>query len=1457
MALVVTHKTHIMALVRIGTWYLVDSDRTGALQLQETGGDLRALSHIRHNAQNTTSATIYFVHGPGTFAHMTSAIQAAPSLRQTSIRDFLSRPTPQAASLPPPPLQERKRGPKRNEDAALAPTKMNAWTQPLIRAALATDALLAAYDGCRVTHDIPAPPSTSNDSPRPLAPQLGTARLTDREKGLYTVTFDNGHSPLDNVPLPTIQRMRATVPPPLHEGEASPGASSKPLSRALPSFSPPPVEAELTRIVTYNLRDLRTGALGLHRILQSDGGPPAAILLQETHLWKGQQRHRRARDVVPTHYQAYWGCAYDLDGRFGAPQPERAKARPSPPKAQALRPPAQGGVCILLREDVAALSSPKVMVVPPTLANFILHIRLETVSGPPCHLVNAYIHPSNTKAATKAWDYIQSAHQTARTAGEGFILGGDTNANIHKRRHSSEATSNATRLFRRALSGAQALVKADSHDWGYTFHPYAQTASPRRLDEFLLGGRSDWSRAALLSAATAPLDFAENTSDHRPLALTLLADLICTHNTAQLEPPRGGKSEPIAALPMSVDELKVFATQAQAALACNQERLARPAAPDVMRAITQKLQAIGRDTCEHYSPRGGGKKSAQHTGAVCRVLRRLKERTLVPIRLVEKYRAAMCEIGARNPSSLAGRRWATHPLTLELAKAIVKEPESATAQPTLTDWLQSLTKHCRDLRREWTLAKEKRAELAYGDQIRKLRRLVYKRPRLAHRLIFERGGQRHALTHVRDPATGKPTCDPTRVRAAVTAHFQRLATARPEASFDEHPKWTEFVPKRDGNVLQPHIAFTRKLFDTALSRLPNGKRPGDGVYNEWLKNIPEDLKAYIFEWLRSLYEDGAQLPAWFVRSSTILLYKKGDPTLVKNYRPIALSGSIYKLYTRCITMMLQDFAEKNGLLNRTQEGFRPAMGTSRLLSYFLNTLEDAHITNKNLYILYVDFTSAFNTIGHRQLKFILEWMGYPEPIRRALERIYEHPTTVVKTEHGDTEEIALGRGTIQGDTLSPLVFLIFLDPLLQWIEKDSEGYRSELHDHVSTHGGYADDLVGLSTSLAGLKQLASKITEYAQWGDLDINVSKSAVTATVMKPDGIGRAAKLEHGMSFIKLGARGEYVPALQPNEPYKYLGIWVSASLTWKTEYNYLLLKLTEQAASLRSARLLDEQKLNIAEHKVLPLLRYHLPHVPFTRTQLARIEGLYCGIAKDAMRLMKSTASHHCTRPRKAYGLGLPDLLSEQLKADAQNALVELHDEGPVGIVARALLAEYRRRLGYGLLSAAKVDTLQLPGTRLPFLHRLATREGLAALLVGALPRGLEAPLEGPGDHQITLFAALRRSKQLAGLDADAPLVFTPQERAALRTLWGVGAYTLSDIAIHNGPQSRYVDAETLLRTRMQRVQAATPAYHLHLERAAAVLAHSFAGRPLKGSAAATAATQPGLNSHETTPAGSEHP
>ena len=76
--------------------------------------------------------------------------------------------------------------------------------------------------------------------------------------------------------------------------------------------------------------------------------------------------------------------------------------------------------------------------------------------------------------------------------------------------------------------------------------------------------------------------------------------------------------------------------------------------------------------------------------------------------------------------------------------------------------------------------------------------------------------------------------------------------------------------------------------------MSRGKAPGpDGVPAEILKAMPDSFHNALILLYQCMARDGYTPPQWMT-SHTCLIYKKSDPSVLDNYRPIALATVIYK-----------------------------------------------------------------------------------------------------------------------------------------------------------------------------------------------------------------------------------------------------------------------------------------------------------------------------------------------------------------------------------------------------------------------------------------------------------------------------------------------------------------------------------------------------------------------------------
>ena len=88
----------------------------------------------------------------------------------------------------------------------------------------------------------------------------------------------------------------------------------------------------------------------------------------------------------------------------------------------------------------------------------------------------------------------------------------------------------------------------------------------------------------------------------------------------------------------------------------------------------------------------------------------------------------------------------------------------------------------------------------------------------------------------------------------------------------------------------------------------------------------------------------------------------------------------------------------------------------------------------------VDFSEAFDTIDHDKLLQIMYDLGFPTDATEVVKDLYTGATTAFTTPFGNTEPMPMDRGTIQGDSLSPFLFILYLEPLLRWLRVGARGY---------------------------------------------------------------------------------------------------------------------------------------------------------------------------------------------------------------------------------------------------------------------------------------------------------------------------------------------------------------------------------------------------------------------------------
>jgi hypothetical protein len=122
-------------------------------------------------------------------------------------------------------------------------------------------------------------------------------------------------------------------------------------------------------------------------------------------------------------------------------------------------------------------------------------------------------------------------------------------------------------------------------------------------------------------------------------------------------------------------------------------------------------------------------------------------------------------------------------------------------------------------------------------------------------------------------------------------------------------------------------------------------------------------------------------------------------------------------------------------------------------------------------------------------------LGYLQDAINLIGNIYSNSSTIFTGTHfGKTKPVHIQRGTIQGDTLSPYLFIIFLEPLLRWLERDNLGYKLNTSQYTVNSAAYADDLAIITSNIKSIQPQINKIDNFYQWAGLELEISKCAIT---------------------------------------------------------------------------------------------------------------------------------------------------------------------------------------------------------------------------------------------------------------------------------------------------------------------------------------------------------------------------
>ena len=166
--------------------------------------------------------------------------------------------------------------------------------------------------------------------------------------------------------------------------------------------------------------------------------------------------------------------------------------------------------------------------------------------------------------------------------------------------------------------------------------------------------------------------------------------------------------------------------------------------------------------------------------------------------------------------------------------------------------------------------------------------------------------------------------------------------------------------------------------------------------------------------------------------------KKGDMSNPSNYRGITLINSFAKLFSLVIRKRVNSWWEEQSLLNDFQFGFRDKRGTADCI-FVLHTLIQKILARKSkLYCAFIDYEKAFDTIIHDAMWIKLINAGLSSKIITIIKAIYNKISASVKLSHDISSCFDICLGLKQGEPLSPLLFVLFVNDIYAYLKNEGE-----------------------------------------------------------------------------------------------------------------------------------------------------------------------------------------------------------------------------------------------------------------------------------------------------------------------------------------------------------------------------------------------------------------------------------
>jgi hypothetical protein len=309
--------------------------------------------------------------------------------------------------------------------------------------------------------------------------------------------------------------------------------------------------------------------------------------------------------------------------------------------------------------------------------------------------------------------------------------------------------------------------------------------------------------------------------------------------------------------------------------------------------------------------------------------------------------------------------------------------------------------------------------------------------------------------------------------------------------------------------------------------------------------------------------------------------KKGDPSDPTNYRPIAITSVVSKVFESLINSKLTKHLESHRLLSDHQYGFRSARSCGDLLAYVTDTWARSLSCFGESAAVALDISKAFDRVWHNKLISKLPSFGIPQNLCTLISSYLVDRSIAVRVDGHTSCSKHINSGVPQGSVLSPTLFLLFINDLLGTTANPIHSYADDSTLHMSSAFSAPPNQGTLRESRRLIEDAINHdMASIVEWGNSNLvkfNASKTQCTSFSLK--------KLQF-LPQINFNNS-----AIETSNSLSMLGITFHSDLSWKTHITSLAKAASQKLGVLFRFRsyFTSNQLLTLYVGTIRPCMEY----------------------------------------------------------------------------------------------------------------------------------------------------------------------------------------------------------------------------------------------------------------------------